>query len=297
MKRYSLAVWIFICALSICVAGEIPKQSPKSSGVPFLKPMPDFCQLDQRFGRLPGGGSQYCAPVAISNALIWFHEHGFPNLAPPKDCIPRSQFEMIKNLGSGKYMKTDKETGTSPLETMEGLEKYVRDRGYDIAVEWKGWREGGKFASPEQTPTLEWLANSVTGPSNIVISVGWYKFDPKKKMYDRLGGHYVTVVGVDTKDKKGPILFIHNPSFGTDPGKTPKPQVCRLVPIREGYFGSWCEYHPRSTKGYFTIEEIPMRDDADVAILDGAIRFSISHPEERNYSVVDPYEDEVKTDM
>jgi hypothetical protein len=188
-------------------------------------------------------------------------------------------------------MKTDEETGTSPLETMEGLERYVRDRGYDIGVEWKGWRDGGRFASPEPIPSLDWLVNSTRGSSNLVISVGWYTYDYKKKMYDRLGGHYVTVVGVDLKNKKGPTIYIHNPSFGTEPGKTPKPQVCRLVPLTSGYFAPWCEYRPRSVKGYYQIEGIPMRDDADAAILDGAIRFSISHREERNYTAVDPSDD------
>jgi hypothetical protein len=297
MKRSSLSVCILVLGLSLCVFGQVRAPARPASHASVVKAMPDFCQLEQRFGRLPGGGSQYCAPVAVSNALVWFHEHGFPNLAPVRQCTPRIQFEVIKNLGSKRYMQTDMETGTSPLETMQGLERYVQDRGYDITIEWKGWREGGKFASADPIPNPDWLVKNSRGSSNVVVSVGWYTYHRKKKMYERLGGHYVTLVGVETKDKKHPVMYIHNPSFGTEPGKKPKPEVCRLVPITEGNFAPWCEYHHQSAKGYFRIEGIRMRDDADFAILDGAIGFSISLRRENEYIAADTDDNDPEKDL
>ncbi len=292
MKKLAISIALVLCAHSLSTYGvELRKPQDSSrdaSRPPFVKVMPDFCQLNDRYGQLPGGGSQYCAPTAISNILVWLDQHGFPDLIPGDDNSSKAQYKLIRCLGSEDYMNTDHETGTSPIETMEGLERYVKDRGYNIILEWKGWRNGGRFAAKEKAPSVEWLKEGTQADSNIIISVGWYTLDKKKKHYNRLGGHYVTLVGVDPKAKNGPTIFIHNPSFGTEEGKAPKPQVCRLVPITEGCFGPWCDYTQHPAKGYFRIEGIPMRKDAKYAILDGAIRFSVLHRPPKNVTAVTP---------
>jgi hypothetical protein len=43
---------------------------------------PDLYQGDRQ-ARLPGGGRGYCAPVAVSNSLVWLMHNGFPSLLPP----------------------------------------------------------------------------------------------------------------------------------------------------------------------------------------------------------------------
>ena len=43
---------------------------------PKIFRMPAFYQKDGRFGRLPGGGENYCAPVAVSNILRWLETNG-----------------------------------------------------------------------------------------------------------------------------------------------------------------------------------------------------------------------------
>ena len=37
-----------------------------------LDTKPDFCQVDDRFGPLPGGGESYCAPITIVDGAIVF---------------------------------------------------------------------------------------------------------------------------------------------------------------------------------------------------------------------------------
>jgi hypothetical protein len=276
MKTRSIFASVLLCALSHATLGAVPPGAHYTPLPPLIKSMPDFCQLDQRYGRLPGGGVQYCAPVAVSNILIWLDQNGFPNIVPGRDGSSRVQYRLIKTLGSDVYMRTDRNTGTSPLDTMMGLERYALDRGYTIHIEWKGWRDGGKFVHSDPTPSLAWLAEGAKGLSNMIISVGWYTYDPRKKVYERLGGHYVTVVGIDTAAKDGPLLYIHNPSFGRGPAKDAKPEVCRLTAIEEGTFGPWCEYSKHPARGYYRIEGIRMRSDAEFAILDGAIRFTLS---------------------
>ena len=260
----------FFCALflsSPVIAA--PKQEPATQ-LKFLKSMPDFCQMDRR---LPGGGLQYCAPVAVSNVLVWLDQNGFPEILPDQDNSAEAQYHLIKRLGSQDYMNTDEETGTSPRETMLGLEKYAHDRGYDVAIEWRGWRDGGKFAAKKESPDLAWLKDGTTDLYNTIISVGWYTHDFQKKIFTRLGGHYVTIVGIDTRKPKEPVLYIHNPSFGL--GRNPKPQKCTLSTINRGYFGPWCGYRARPAKGYFQIDGIPKRPDAQIAILDGGIKFTL----------------------
>jgi len=281
MRSYALPFALLSCVLSLSAFGELCEMKSDSSDTAsplFIKAMPDFCQVSQRYGKLPNGGSQYCAPAAISNVLMWLDQQGFSALVPGDDNSCRTQFKLVELLGSENYMNTDKETGTSPIETMEGLERYVKDRGYDISIEWKGWRNGGKYAAKDQVPSIEWLKEGTMGQSNIIISVGWYTLDKKKMTYNRLGGHYVTVVGIDIKNKNTPLLYIHNPSFGTEEGKNPRPQICRLIPINSGHFGPWCEYSQHPAKGYYRLEGIPMRSDAKYAIIDGGIRFTISQP-------------------
>lgn len=276
MKMFLRFLSVLLCALVVPSQGADPQPSNNANLPPLIKSMPDYCQVDSRYGRLPGGGAQYCAPVAVSNILIWLDQHGFPDIVPGADNSCRSQYRLIKLLGSDNYMKTDKNTGTSPLDTMMGLEQYARNRGYDIEIEWKGWRDGGKFSSDKPIPTLEWLAAGTRGLSNMIVSVGWYTYNERKKIFDRLGGHYVTVVGFNPAAKNGPTLYVHNPSFGAGPARNAKPEVCRLVPITEGSFGAWCQYNPRPAKGYYRLRGIRMRNDADYAILDGAIRFELS---------------------
>jgi len=267
MKRYCLVLTMSICTLSMPAFSATSEKAKTTSSVFQVRRMPDYCQLDRR---LPDEGLQYCGPTAISNALVWLGKNGYPALLPDEDDLYQAQFKVIKTLGSETYMKTAINAGTDPLDVMSGLDKYIRDCGYEPIIEWKGYREGGKYAAG-QIPYPEWLEKGMAGDSNIVLEIGWYNYCARCDSFDRTGGHYVTLVGISMKNKF-PRIIIHNPSLGG--GQTPKPQICRLVPIKHGTLSAWGNYPDRSAKGFCKLEGITLPDDSRYAIVEGAIKFT-----------------------
>jgi hypothetical protein len=237
--------------------------------------MPDYCQLDPR---LPKRGEQYCGPTAVSNALVWLAMNGHPNLVPFKKDIEEGQFNVIKALGSDDYMKTAQYAGTDPIDVLTGLDKYISDRGFRPIIEWQGYREGGRYAKGE-VPQLSWMADKfVDGNFNVVLEIGWYSYCEDCKSYKRNGGHYVTLVGLDLRSKE-PTMIVHNPSFGG--GKNPLPQICKLNLITDGNFAPWGPYRLRPAAGYWVMNGITKPADADIAILEGAVKFTVADKKSR----------------
>ena len=115
----------------------------------------------------------------------------------------------------------------------------------------------------------------MTGESNVVLNVGWYRRDEEKKLYRRLGGHYMTLVGYRPQGDDFAYL-IHDPASRSGPGKVT--HEARLVPIPGGRLAPWKSYAQRSAEGHFLIEGIVVKSTADAAILDGAIRVTIARP-------------------
>ena len=229
--------------------------------------MPDFCQGDKRYGKLPDDGSSYCGPVALSNILIYLDRTNCPDLIPGEKLSKRDQFTLIKLLGSKKYIQTSPKTGTEPLALMRGLIKYASNKGYKISIKWKGWHDGRNYSTGE-IPDQNWIAGEIKDFSNAILHIGWYKYDVKKDFYKRIGGHYVSVVRI--KDDK---IIIHDPSIRSGIG--PKDEYCRFVPIKSGTLSKWHKYKARPAKGYSKIEGLKIKEGADVAIVDGAIVFSL----------------------
>lgn len=262
----------------ICLAGSLAncataaKKSETSSYLKKVKTMPDFCQRDKRFGKLPADGRSYCGPTAISNALLWLANNGHPNLVDRTTAPMQTQFDLIKLLGSARFMKTDKDKGTSPQRIMKGLDKYVNDRGYQAKIEWKSWRKGGKY-STGKIPSRGFLAGAVRGRSNLVLNVGWYTHDNQTDTYTRIGGHYVTMVGYQKLPESKLSIIIHDPSPRS--GLDTKHETCQLVPILKGTLAKWQKYEKRSAKGYLIMEGIKVKKGAQLGIIDGAIKFSV----------------------
>ncbi|NLE30325.1 MAG: hypothetical protein GX629_11720 [Phycisphaerae bacterium] len=271
MKRTFLVVVLLVCALSPVVRSEKNSKSDIDRKSILCRSMPDYCQLDSR---LPKRGTQYCGPTAVSNALVWLAMNGHPDLVPfEKNDSELAQFNVIQKLGSDEYMKTARYAGTDPLDVLTGLDKYIRDQGFEPIIEWQGYREGGRYALAE-VPQLTWIADKfIDGDFNVILEVGWYNFCDGCKSYKRKGGHYVTLAGLDLTSEN-PIMVIHNPSVGG--GKEPLPQTCKLQRITYGDFAPWGNYRKRPAAGYWTMDGITMPDNAQIAILEGAVKFSVA---------------------
>lgn len=222
----------------------------------IYKKMPDFNQTSKKYGPLPGKGYNYCGPVAASNALMWLASKGYTKLLPEKKLSTKSQYEMIKILGSSKYMNTSASRGTGVQSTVNGLKKYIHEKGYKVSIKKKGlgYELGGEPPSPN------WIANGLLGSSNVLVNLGWYEYDSKKDIYKRVSGHFVTVAGV--KENK---LIIHDPASR---GKS-KNDFITFEQIKSGSFTRG----KRKAKGHWKMRGI--KSSNKIAIIDGAFRFKV----------------------
>jgi hypothetical protein len=247
----------------------LPKQCTEKVAV-----MPDLCQTHKAFASLPQQGKFWCCPAAFANALIAMDGCGYESLFSGEVSSEEHQLALLAELGGKRYFRTAKE-GTSPIRAMHGIRRFVQDRGYAVAIQWQGWRQGGEFSRGDRVDP-RWLAEGVLGDSNVVLNVGWYKHDQAKELYSRIGGHYVTLAGY-RNDGDETAYLIHDPSSRSGAGKVT--HDVHLVPIPSGRLAPWKRYEGRSAVGYFFLQGIVAKRTADVAILDGAIRFAISKRE------------------
>ena len=225
---------------------------------------PDFCQANTRYGTLPKSGASHCAPVSVSNLLIYLNKNGFYKFTNTKNPTNQDQFKLIKELGN--YMKTDIVSGTKPKNVVIGLEHFVRDKGYNIKVETMGWRS--KKNRIDKIPNLEWIKKSSIENSNVILNIGWYKYNKKSNTYLRTNGHYVSVVGFNRD-----FLFVHDPAKRD--GLSKKTLKCSLSSLEPNSVLKLKSGKKTSSKDYFRLNCLQIKKGNDLAIIDGAIAFSI----------------------
>ena len=264
---------IFTAWLAATALADDPRQSTPMPAACTEKValMPDLCQTDEAFRATPYGGRSSCCPTSFANVLIAMDRRGFDNLVAGDVCSRRSQRVLIEQLLARGHLPVN-QSGIGPCAAMQGIERFVRERGYDARLEWQGWRHGGTYAT-RGTVDTDWLRQGVIGTSNVVINIGWYRYDQDEDLYARIGGHYMTLVGYRQKGS-GFVYLIHDPAPRSGPGKVT--HEARLVPIRSGRMAPWKQYGERAAAGHCRIEGILVQRTADLAILDGAIRLTIS---------------------
>ncbi len=184
-----------------------------------MKTTPNFWQKDPR-ADFPNGGKEYCGPVAVSDSLMWFGKHGFAHLIPPAQDEYNAQEQLIRILASEAFLETDAEhNGTSSLHVLEGILKFVTNRGYRVnSLQYQGINpkiplqfRAGDF------PDLGWICKNSLGNSGAILHIGWYKYSSDTNTYVRNGGHFMDIVGyAEANNDRGrlPALIVHNPSTG-----------------------------------------------------------------------------------
>jgi len=273
--RAATALFLSACLLTATQADDIRHAAAlPDECTEKVDLMPDLCQTDEAFRSLPYGGRYSCGPTAFANVLVAMDRRGYEDLVPEDGQSKEQQRALLEQLGTKPYLHTTRH-GTGPISAMAGIRRFVQDRGYDALVEWRGWRHGGEFSSGEFVDP-NWLLEGVLGESNVVVNVGWYKHDEPQRLYTRIGGHYMTLVGYQ-KEGDEITYLIHDPAPRAGTDKTT--HHVRLVPIQAGELAPWKKYGKRSAVGYFLLEGIVLKSTADVAILDGAIRLTISKRE------------------
>ncbi|NQT13871.1 MAG: hypothetical protein HQ582_14045 [Planctomycetes bacterium] len=233
---------------------------------------PDLCQTDEAFRALPYRGSYSCGPTAFANVLIAMDRRGYENLVLGDVRSKDDQRALLLKLGARPYLETSK-YGIGPIAAMRGIRRFVSERGYQAKLEWQGWRHGGEFAAGRFVDP-GWLREGVGGDSSVVLNVGWYDYDPAADLYSRVGGHYMTLVGFRPEGDRFTYL-IHDPASRSGPDKVT--HEARLASIPTGRLAPWKQYGQREARGHFLIEGIVLKRAVDAAILDGAIRLTISN--------------------
>ncbi len=173
--------------------------------------LPDFDQMQV--------GPTYCGPFAAANSLWWFdsrfEEHpagptGLPPTLPISDSYtlvqpygnwddhdPQNVISLTLTLG--KYFNTDVlQPGTNIYDMYTGIQRYLRDQNL-----WDDY-----IVTLVNQPEFSWIADEAMRGEDVVLLLGFYE-EIGPGMWNRIGGHYVTVAGVDTN---GMRLAISDPA-------------------------------------------------------------------------------------
>lgn len=300
----------FLALLALCpiispalVRAEEPAKIP-SYYVKKVASTPDLTQTEHD-ARLPGRGKHYCVPVAVSNSFIWLVKNGYPRLAPMGRSKLEVQAKIAGLLGSRKYMASDPEEGTSMRGLLVGVQRYIRDRGYEYErLEYQGdTTHDREFWTGVSVPELDWIKAGLLGPSAVWLEVQLCKYRSKTNTYYYTAqGHVMTLVGygIDKKGRRDPNVLIVHDSWGARPKHT----FYRVEQIKSGWLSKeaeWVEWDrlhrprtgrrgrlvingkvidaDRSAAGYLKLADGPGTTRGSYAILiDGAVVLQMKPP-------------------
>jgi len=260
--RTAMAIALLLLLGFWARAGETRPISP-GSYTEKCDYVPDFRQTDES---LPKRGTGHCGPAAAANVLAWLNDHGYPGLVPPESSRP---VECVMMDELGLLMRTIAGKGTFPQRLMAGLQEYCRARRYTATIEYEGWFDGGEYTRAGR-PDLAWLCEGVQGESNVLLLIGFYRHAAMTDTYVRAHSHWVTMVGYEGADGAEPRLIVHDP--GRPRGSIPY----RLATLQSGTFARAGDFPEGPAAGWFTVTGTGLGKDADVAVIDGAIRIRVS---------------------
>jgi uncharacterized repeat protein (TIGR01451 family) len=195
--------------------------------------VPDFDQKQANWGYIDPTGLMvwsYCGPAAAANSLWWFDSKFEPSpLVPP---APKDNYFLITsylaglddhdpiNVGGlgtpalvddlawyfntdGKRVPMPGKTGTSIQDMSYGLQWWL----YGGNPAWGGSPIGPRFGNyyddyhvqMVKAPAWEWVVDEVERSEDVILLLGfWQQSGPE--YFERLGGHYVTVAGINAAD-------------------------------------------------------------------------------------------------
>ncbi len=236
---------------------HLPQTVKITQSESFYNEIPDLLQTLNKAG-FAGDGQQFCAPVAVSNSLVWLEGN--------KD--EQYQIDLVHKLSSPTYMNTNTKNGTSVYEVTQGVHKYATERwGSYKTLQYSGWRPVAKqFRGEQQQPTIAWMTSALHRKGAVWLNVGWYNRDGTD--YKRTGGHWVTLVGYEQGK-----LIIHDPAPRAGTGFNN--QFISLEYISSGRLLHNKTITP--AQGYFVIADgMHISSKGTLAVLDGAVKFELN---------------------
>lgn len=168
------------------------------------KGLPDFGQIQDNWGGPDQFGQwkwTYCGPVASANSLWWFDSKFEPNpVSPPAvndgyglapsygswdDHDAQNVQPFVQTLAG--LMQTSPVTGTNVFKLEAGIRQHLLNQGladdYTVTL--------------QPRPAFEWLEDEVRRSEDVILLLGFWQ-ETAPGWFERSGGHYVTVAGVDS---------------------------------------------------------------------------------------------------
>jgi hypothetical protein len=198
--------------------------------------MPDFDQKQDNWtdnGTAMGNWS-YCGPVAVANSLWWFDSKNEPFPQPPSnisdhyslvtnfsnpwdDHNASNVMPLVNNLSA--LMKTSS-SGTNVTDMQQGIRDYLNATSYAANYN----------VTTMLRPNFTWIEGEVERCEDVVLLLGFWQHEYGSDSWLRVGGHYVTVAGVNSG---GLQLGISDPYFDNaeagGAGDIPVPHTAHLA--------------------------------------------------------------------
>jgi len=194
--------------------------------------MPDFDQKQDNWtdNGTAMGNWTYCGPVAVANSLWWFDSRNETSPVPPPtindhyglvtnfsnpwdDHNASNVMPLVNNLAW--LMDTDgmhsgiSHNGTDVMDMQKGIQDYLNATGYAAAY--------------NETTVLRpdfnlFIEPEVERCEDVVLLLGFWQHEYGSDYWWRVGGHYVTVAGVNSNTSQ---LGISDPYFDSVGNATP----------------------------------------------------------------------------
>jgi len=176
--------------------------------------VPDFDQRqDEWINPYPPVGTwSYCGPTAVANSLWWLDSEFEPDPVPPPEI--NDNFPLVQSYNPEGWDDHDPQNvpyliehlaflmntndlqgtgsmhcGTTPVEMVAGMEAYIIEKGID----WKF------YVHLEKEPDFYFIEEELERCQDVVLLLGFWQ-EVAQGIWIRVGGHYVTVAGIDSTD-------------------------------------------------------------------------------------------------
>jgi len=195
--------------------------------------VPDFDQKQNLWDNPPGSGNwTFCGPVAVANSLWWFDSKFEPDPVTPSGNPPPSphndNYYLVTSYGGyppalddhdpqnvggmgtpglvddlACYFGTDAGIRGTEVHTMAyGLQQYLYNDPTHPCYK-PGRSNGGSYYDDYHVqlvkmPPWEWVVEEVQRSEDVILLLGFWQHQTDH--WARLGGHYVTVPGINAAD-------------------------------------------------------------------------------------------------
>jgi uncharacterized repeat protein (TIGR01451 family) len=137
-------------------------------------------------------------PTAWANSFWWFdakfNDEITRSAIVEYDHVSTTVPLLINDLAT--YANTNQSiSGTSPISLSHGIDRYLKERGLQNVF----------YRTTYERPPFRWVVHEVEKSEDVLLLIGFWQEDPAGAGWQRLGGHWVTVAGINGRD--GTIAF------------------------------------------------------------------------------------------